>query len=233
MPPDFDRILRKNGIVLDVKRRQKLDRYVALLLEWNKKVNLISRKGEENILCGHILHSLSPLFLIDIPAGVRLLDLGTGGGFPGIPMAIVHGNMEVVLLDSIKKKVEAVEAMVGELDLPGVGRAEDLGKKEGWHHSFDIITARAVAPLVDLVKWSAPFLRGGEFSPSEARATRPGRIQLREPCLLAYKGGDLQQEIADARIKVRPKRIMEMALIFPGSEELGLEGKKVVIIEPT
>src|SRR5512147_380996 len=108
IPIEIEKTLRENGLNLEDGRGELLERYVALLLEWNGKINLISRKGE-NVWESHILHSLAPLMQLKLPPGLRVLDLGTGGGLPGIPMAILHGEMEVTLLDSIGKKIKAVE----------------------------------------------------------------------------------------------------------------------------
>src|SRR5512140_2736429 len=90
-PPGVEKtkeLLNRNGLLLDAQQLQALSSYVRLLQEWNGKVNLISRKDEENIWGGHVLHSLSVLFRLKLPPGLNILDLGTGGGLPGIPLAI-------------------------------------------------------------------------------------------------------------------------------------------------
>lgn len=235
LPPLIELLCRKNGIHLDDLSRGRLTAYVEQLLSWNKKINLVSRKDEENIWESHIVHSLSPLFVLDIPAGIRVLDLGSGGGLPGIPLAIVHGGLEVTLLDSIRKKTMAVEEILRNLGLEGVtvvnGRAEEVCQQISLKGSFEVVIARAVAPLVDLVRWSRPFLavrpRVGFAS---EKVTKGDKTVIDLPYLLALKGGNLEGEIREAKLKAGARRISELRLVFPGSEALSLEDKKAVVV---
>ncbi len=234
-PPSIEVLCRNNGVHLDDLSRERLSAYVEQLLAWNKKINLVSRKDEENIWESHIVHSLSPLFVLDIPSGIRVLDLGSGGGLPGIPLAIVHGGIEVTLLDSIRKKTVAVEEIVRSLGLEGVavvnGRAEEVCRRVSLKGSFEVVIARAVAPLVDLVRWSWPFLavrpRAGVAS---EKVSKGDKTVIDLPYLLALKGGDLEREIREAKLKTGVRRISELRLVFPGSEALGLEDKKAVVV---
>lgn len=232
IPVDFELLLRKNDIPLDENRRRELDSYVELLSNWNLRVNLVSRRGEENVWQTHIAHSLSPLFMIDFPSGLSVLDLGTGGGLPGIPLRIVHGGMDVTLLDSIKKKSVAVQDIVRRTGLSGLnvvnGRAEEIGLMRGFAGSFDLVVARAVAPLLDLVKWSRPFLRKRGIA---SQLRRGAKSETKFPYLLALKGGDLEREVEEVRRKFRLSTITEIPLAFPGSEALDLFDKKIVIVE--
>ena len=114
---DVQVICRKNGFELNDGMVQQLEQYVSLLLEWNAKVNLVSRKDQENIWGGHVLHALSMLFRIRLPEEIRVIDLGSGGGLPGIPLAIVNPGWTVGLLDSIQKKCTAVEDIVTRMGL--------------------------------------------------------------------------------------------------------------------
>ena len=234
-PPAIEVLCRNNGVHLDAVSRERLSGYVDLLLAWNKKINLVSRKDEEHIWESHIVHSLSPLFVLEIPSGIRLLDLGSGGGLPGIPLAIVHGGLEVTLLDSIRKKTMAVEEIVRSLGLGGVtvlnGRAEDVCHRLSLKGSFEVVIARAVAPLVDLVRWSYPFLSVRPRAGFAAeRISKGGKTVIDLPYLLALKGGDLEREIQEARLKAGAGKISQLPLVFPGSEALGLEEKKAVIV---
>jgi 16S rRNA (guanine527-N7)-methyltransferase len=100
---EFAHICRKNGLVLSDEQLRLLSLYAALLLAWNAKVNLISRKDEENFWLSHLLHCIAPMFLFAMPASARVLDIGTGGGLPGVPLAIANPGWSVTLLDSIGK----------------------------------------------------------------------------------------------------------------------------------
>lgn len=136
-----------------------LRKYAILLEEWNKKINLVSRVASRSDLHTHILHSLYPFSLISLIGGLRILDIGSGGGLPGIPLAILRPDLTVVLADSIAKKTRALSAMADELALTNVrvvnSRVEDL-RKEG--EGFDVALARAVAPLPDLVWWTKQLM---------------------------------------------------------------------------
>ncbi len=223
-------ICRAHGVALSPAQEDALQRYVDLLLEWNAKINLISRRDEGNVWVSHILHSLAPLFVLEIPDGAHVLDLGTGGGLPGVPMAIARKDLTFVLLDSIRKKTVALDAIVRELGLTNVtvktGRVEDSSRDMAG--SFDIVFARAVAPLVDLVRWAKPLVRRG----SGATAGSPGMGgRFGMPFLAAFKGGDVSGEVALAGTRTGEKRITPVDLVFRGSAEPGLEEKKLIIVE--
>ena len=228
-------ICRLNGLPLDDNQVDLLRRYIELLRNWNSRVNLISRRDEENIWWNHILHSLSILFFVTPGEAMNLLDLGTGGGLPGIPLAILRNDLHIVLLDSIRKKTAAVQDMVERLALTNArvetGRAEELHGKSGFSGAFDIVVARAVAPLEDLVRWSKPLLRTVKREQVPHRLRLPSGRPLKVPLLIALKGGDLSEEIRRAQQRARGAVISPNTLVFPGSEELGLEDKRLVTIE--
>lgn len=148
----------------------------ALLLEWNEKINVISRKDTENIYLHHVLHSLAIAKVIRFKPETQILDIGTGGGFPGIPLAIMFPDCQFHLVDSIGKKIKVVNEIVNALNLQNVrseqARAEQLKQK------FDFVTGRAVTKLPKMLQWMrnniAPksfnalpngmlYLKGGEF----------------------------------------------------------------------
>lgn len=223
-------ICRKNGLRIEEDKVQQLSRFVELLLEWNSKINLISRADVANVWFSHVLHSLSLLFVIDFPRNAAVIDLGTGGGLPGIPLAILRDDIQMTLLDSIRKKTMVVQDVVKKLALKNVhvvtGRAEDLGRQKEFAHSFNIVVSRATASLTDLVKWSQPLLKEASGDKREISDQRVCNL----PCLIAFKGGDLGSEIEKAAIKVGMKQHSIINLAFDGSEELGLHDKKLVIV---
>lgn len=167
-------------------------------LDWNTRINVISRKDTDGLYEKHVLHSLSIAALCEFQKGQQVLDLGTGGGFPGIPLAIFFPDTEFLLVDSIAKKLKVVDAVAEAIGLKNVKtrhtRAEEIkGQK------FDTVVSRAVAPLGDLWKWSKPLIRKNkELSPENVNG------------LICLKGGDLAQEISDSDCRPRLVPISEL-----------------------
>lgn len=224
----FRTLCARHGFPITNTQLSLLERYVALLLEWNKKINLISRKDEDNVWQKHILHSISPLFRVALPRGCRLIDLGSGGGLPGIPLKILNDSMQTVLLDATKKKTVAVDEIVKELNLSDTtvvwGRAEEIGRKKEFQGRFDVAVARGVGPLSELVHLAVPFMTSVQMQTSE-EGKRP---YLATPCLLAYKGGNLEMEIEKSR---RSKQVADITeLVLTGEEDGGWTDKKLVIV---
>lgn len=158
-------------------------------VEWNEKVNLVSRSDLENLYERHILHSLSLALFFKFKPMTEIMDLGTGGGFPGLPLAIWFPESNFTLVDSIGKKIKVVEDLAERLNLKNVkainARAENV---EG---PFDFVITRAVAPAEDLVRWSK-----GKFVKHFSHELKNG--------LLMWKGGDLEEELK-AVGKLKPK----------------------------
>lgn len=171
-------LLAIRGIVLPDDFFEKITAYVFDLLAWNSKVQLISRKDEENIVARHIAECLAPATLFDFSAIPALLDFGSGAGLPGIPLAILHPGLEVVLLEARQKKAAFLQHVCRRLGAKRI-RVVALHSTE-WlpqnRLTFTAVIARAVAPLDELYPLAAPFLR------------RQGR-------LLAMKGGKVAEEI--------------------------------------
>lgn len=158
--------MEKLGLKLPAGTAERLCRYYGLLAA--AKINLSGIKGPVAVAEKHFVDSLAVLTKVSLAAGERLLDVGTGAGLPGIPLAIAVPNAKVVLLEAVRKKVGFLEGAVRELELENVkvvwGRAEEFGRKEGYREAFGIVTARAVAPLRELVEYTLPFVRlGGLF----------------------------------------------------------------------
>jgi 16S rRNA (guanine527-N7)-methyltransferase len=165
---------------LSDKQYQQLERLGELYQEWNSKINVISRKDIDNVYNHHILHSMAIAKFINFKPGANILDLGTGGGLPGIPMAILFPETTFRLIDGTRKKLTVVKAIAEELELNNVVtqhvRAEELKER------FDFVICRAVASLDKLIMWSRPLL-----SKKEKHAFPNGLITL--------KGGDLMEEL--------------------------------------
>lgn len=237
-PVAITNIARANGVLLTQNQQTLLSLYVEQLLTWNAKVNLISRRDEENVWESHILHSLSVLFFVRPPERGRMLDLGTGGGLPGLPLAILRPDIELLLVDATAKKVRAVEDMITRLGIHNVravwSRAEDLATMKGISGSFDVVVARAVAPLSDLVRWARPLLKGGPAlsDPLQSFAGRNLPHEISSPYLLCMKGGDLEGEIQKAKVKTGITDILVLDLVINGGPFPSLEGKKIVVIRP-
>lgn len=155
------------GIAVDAAAFARLERFVAALLDENRKLNLTAIRDAANAWRVHVCDSLALLPLIDALAPGTLLDVGTGGGLPGLPVACVRPVLRVTLLDATAKKVAAVERIARGVGLENAaclcGRAEALAHDARWREAFVSVAARAVAPLAELVEYVAGFVRvGGE-----------------------------------------------------------------------
>jgi 16S rRNA (guanine527-N7)-methyltransferase len=200
----------------------QLEQFAALdglYKDWNSKINVISRKDENSLYDKHILHSLSIAATFDLCDGMNVLDIGTGGGFPGIPLAIFFPNVTFYLADSIGKKIKVVQAVADAIGLKNVTaqhtRAEDIRNKK-----FEVVVSRAVAPLKDLWRWAKPLLKRADGK------IRRVDDQLPVPNgLICLKGGDLSQEISESGLK---PRIMEVYEIF----DLEIFKEKYVLYVP-
>jgi len=168
-----------------------------LYKEWNARINVISRKDIDGIMEKHILHSLSIAAVASFKKGAKIIDIGTGGGFPGIPLAVFFPDLEFLLVDSIGKKLKVVDAIAREIGLKNVSvlhtRAEDIRDRK-----FDYVVSRAVAPLEDLWRWGKPLLAAGRF---KGRANPSLRLDAEPlpPGLICLKGGDLTGEITASK----------------------------------
>lgn len=176
----------------------------ALYKDWNAKINVISRRDIDSLYEKHILHSLSIAAVFDFPAGVEIVDIGTGGGFPGVPLAIFFPQATFHLVDSIGKKLKIVEAVKEAVDLPNLTtqhtRAEEIkGRK------FDFAVSRAVAPLQDLWRWSKPLLKNSTYK----MGGEDGGMQLPSG-LICLKGGDLAPEISASGLRPRMTEISNL-----------------------
>lgn len=192
-------ILTKYFTDFTEKQLQQYGELKELYEEWNQKINVISRKDMDHFYEHHVLHSLAIATQFDFPDGYQIMDLGAGGGFPGIPLAIFFPNVHFHLVDSINKKLKVVEAIVSAIELKNVTvqhtRAEDIKDKK-----FDVVVSRAVAPVKDLWYWSRPLL-------NKRPVDQPKKISG----LICLKGGDLKKEIHESGLH---PRVWEINKIF-------------------
>lgn len=173
----------------------------GLYQDWNQKINVISRKDIDSLYERHVLHSLSIAAAFSWVPGTSVIDIGCGGGFPGLPLAIFYPEVKFHLVDSIAKKLTVVRSIAESIGLRNLttahARAESIRDRK-----FDFAVSRAVAPLQELWSWSKPLLK----SPNQTLA---GNLA---PGLICLKGGDLNEEIQQSG--TRP-RIMQVSALFP------------------
>jgi 16S rRNA G527 N7-methylase RsmG len=166
--------------------------------------------------------------------GCKIVDIGTGGGMPGIPIKILRPDVSLLCLDATRKKIYAVEHMVNELQLTNIttqwGRAEEIGRQTAYFHNFDFVIARAVSQLDTLIALSTNFLRQQNSSIIPEILQSNGRFDLHPPALIAFKGGDLNNELQIAIRKYPQADINTINLSFDGSDQLIASDKKIVLV---
>ncbi len=190
----------------------------SLYNEWNSKINVISRKDIEGLYEKHVLHSLSIAAVFQFQPGMEIIDIGTGGGFPGIPLAIFFPEVKFHLVDSIAKKLKVVDGIRENLEIKNI-TTEHIRAEEIKNRKFDFAVSRAVAPLKELWKWSKPLLKKNhETVTQKPESSNPPNSDLRTqnseppvPGLICLKGGDLSAEIQES--KTRP-HIVEILKLF-------------------
>jgi 16S rRNA (guanine527-N7)-methyltransferase len=178
------RLSSEIGVQLTEKMLQDFAVYKDLLKEWNEKINITTITEDEEIDKKHFVDSLSPALTGLFNKDEKVIDIGTGGGFPGVPLKIRNGNLEVTLLDSLNKRITFLGHVIDRLGLENIealhGRAEELGQKAQYRESYDVCVSRAVASLDTLSEYCMPFVKiGGHF--------------------LAMKGPDVDDEVRMSR----------------------------------
>lgn len=163
------------GVELDEKALERFDKYAELLCEWNSFMNLTAIKEPDEIMKKHFVDSLSLLSAVNIPEGASLIDVGTGAGFPGVPLLIARNDLKVTLLDSTNKRLDFIRAVLEAIGLTADVvhmRAEDAGKNTAYREKYDFATARAVSNLRDLSEYCIPFVKqNGYFVPMKSAKT--------------------------------------------------------------
>lgn len=193
---------------LTVKQKQQFEQLYDAYFEWNLQINVVSRKDFHLFYERHVLHSLAIATIVEFDAGTKVLDVGTGGGFPGIPLAILYPECQFHLVDSIGKKIKVVEGVANSIGLTNVTAAH--ARMEEGKETYDVIVTRAVARLVKLKQWLNRRL--------DAESVKSVKG------LFCLKGGDLTEEIIEAKVKANLYNISD------SFEEEFFETKKVVWI---
>lgn len=198
-PELFRETLEKENLSVNERQMRQFNQYLQLLQEWNEKVNLTAITEEEEVYLKHFYDSVTLAHHIDLDKkAIRLCDVGSGADFPSIPLKILFPNIEVTIVDSLKKRINFLEILVEELGLENVhlfhDRAEDFGQKKENRNAFDVVTARAVANLSVLAEFCLPITKiGGTFA--------------------AMKGSKASEELNDSKkaIKILGGKTQEVA----------------------
>ena len=180
----FEQKLNEIGVKLDDIQKQQFFKFYELLVEWNKVMNLTGITEYEEVNEKHFVDSLSIVKAVDMNQVKSVIDIGTGAGFPGIPLKIAFPHLKVVLLDSLNKRIKFLNTVIEELNLENIetihGRAEDFAKQAEYREQFDLCVSRAVANLATLSEYCIPYVkRDGLFVP--------------------YKSGEIDQEVEQSK----------------------------------
>ena len=179
----FAQCAAEYGFELTPQQLEQFDLYAKLLVEWNEKMNLTAITQPRDIVIKHFLDSILALKAVELPQGASLVDVGSGAGFPSVPMLILRPDLKMTLLDSLNKRLIFLEEVLKELDLDATllhARAEDAGRREDCRGKFDFALSRAVAPLPVLTELTLPLLKQG------------GKA-------ICYKGPAAEEEVAAAK----------------------------------
>lgn len=205
---------RKCGVELDEKKAEQFILYMEMLKEWNQKINLTAITNDEEIIKKHFIDSVSILQSGVIRDGMSVIDVGTGAGFPGIPLKIVNPSLKILLLDSLNKRIVYLDDVIKRLKLEGIetihGRAEELSRKKEYREKYDVAVARAVANLNKLSEYCIPYVKTGGY-------------------FISMKGPSVNEEIEGAKNAIgilggRLEKVIDINL--PGED---MEHKLVVV----
>ena len=216
----FENKLNELGIALTDKQKQQFDKFYELLVEWNKVMNLTGITEYEEVNEKHFVDSLSIVKALDMKSVKSVIDVGTGAGFPGIPLKIAFPHLKVVLLDSLNKRINFLNTVIAELGLTDIktihGRAEDYAKQTEYREKFDLCVSRAVANLSTLSEYCLPYVSAdGLFVP--------------------YKSGEIDEELVNSKksVKILGGKIENVVKFQLPSTEIGRSFVKIRKISNT
>ena len=180
----FERKLNELGVELTDNMKRQFDIYYEMLTEWNKVMNLTGITEYEEVNEKHFIDSLSIVKVIDMSKIDKIIDIGTGAGFPGMPLKIAFPHLKVTLLDSLNKRIKFLDAVIDELKLEEIktihGRAEDYARKEQYRENYDLCVSRAVSNLSTLSEYCLPYVK-------------------KEGVFISYKSGDIEEELLKSK----------------------------------
>lgn len=212
--------MREIHIELSDRQTEQFQKFYDMLIEWNKVMNLTGITEYREVIEKHFVDSLAIVEILDMNQYRRVIDIGTGAGFPGIPLKIVFPHLKVVLLDSLNKRVRFLENVIEELGLTEIetvhGRAEEFARRGECREQFDLSVSRAVAHLATLSEYCLPYVKvGGRF--------------------VSYKSGEIDEEIAEAQraIQVLGGRVEDVLKFRLPGTEIGRSFVKIEKIENT
>ncbi|NGM81938.1 16S rRNA (guanine(527)-N(7))-methyltransferase RsmG [Paenibacillus sp. 7124] len=212
----FVRRLEERGIVLS-QQLDQFESYYRELVSWNEKMNLTGITEREQVYTKHFYDSLSLAFFVDMQAVERMADIGSGAGFPGIPLKIAFPQLKLTIVDSLSKRISFLKHVCDELKLEGVelihGRAEDIARQTSHRDSYDLVTARAVARMALLNEFCLPFVR-------------------KDGIFAAMKGSDPAEELSEAKFSLKELR-GQLEKVEPFSLPIEDSARHIIFIRKT
>lgn len=217
--------LDKAGIIINEEQEKQLSELMSFLQEYSQKVNLTAIKDEEGIIEKHFIDSILPLTMTDVPRGTSCADIGTGAGFPALPMMIFRPDLEFTLVDSLAKRTAYLEQVTSHINAPAKEilhlRAEEMGRKPEYREQFGMVTARAVSSLNVLAEYCLPLVKQGGIFLAMRGATKEMNEHIAS--VFTRLGGTVERELeyslpkGDKRILIVVRKTAPTPKMYPRS----------------